>query len=113
MPRLFRDHGQIAQEGRVGLRQLAIDLHRFFCGGQRLLAAAQFAVADAQVVQGTRQIAQEGRVGLRQLAIDLHRFFRGGQRLLAAAQFAVAVAQVVQGMARSPRKAGLVFASSR
>ena len=42
--------GQIAQIGRIGLRQLPIDLHRFFCGGQGLLAAAQFAIGNAQVI---------------------------------------------------------------
>ena len=74
-----------------------MDLHRFFRRGQRLLAAAQVAVLDAQVVQGTCQIVQVSRVGLRQLAADLHCFLCGGQRLLAAAQVAIADAQVVQG----------------
>ena len=80
--------GQIGLKGRVGLRQIAVELHRFFRGGQSLLAAAQLTVAAAQVGQGSGQIALEGRVGLRQFAVELHRFFRGGQSLLGAAQFA-------------------------
>ena len=74
-----------------------MDLQCFLCGGQRLLAAAQFAVPIAQVVQGIGQIALKGRVGLGELATDLHRFLCEGQSLLAAAQVAVADAQVVQG----------------